>query len=448
MYKIILALRYLFKKRISYLALSAVTLCVFIVVVVMTVMTGLVNNFKQENHQFVGDCVLTSPSLVGFPYYQQFLEILDNAPFVHAASPVIKNYALVTPRGSKRSRGVQIMGIDPARHSKVTAFAQSLHYNRSNPENVFTSANDHNKPGCVVGIDLWLSRGPQGTYNFSPTPDIASLIISAFPLTAKGALATAGASEVNTKTFEFTDISRTGIAKVDGTYIYIPFEQAQLLCMSAQQKRTNAIHIKFTSDTTPEQGNAKIASLWRDFLDKKTDDPYAYLLKNVSAQTWKQNRRSYIAAMEKEKTMMSVLFSLVALTTVFIVFVVFYMIIAHKSKDIGILKSIGAPALAIINIFFLFAFMIAAIGSTLGIALGIIFLGKMNQVENWLFEHFGFQIWDRSIFAIEDIPNQIDITLLAFIAAFAILACLAGAFIPTIQAVRLKPAQILQVNQV
>jgi ABC-type lipoprotein release transport system permease subunit len=77
MYKVILPFRYLFKKRISYVAFLAVALCVFIVVVVMTVMRGLVTDFKQKNHNFAGDCVVASDSLAGFAYYEEFMETLS-----------------------------------------------------------------------------------------------------------------------------------------------------------------------------------------------------------------------------------------------------------------------------------------------------------------------------------------------------------------------------------
>ena len=103
MYKIILAFRYLFRKRISYLAFLAVALCVFIVVVVMTVMTGLVTDFKQKNHSFVGDCVIGTESLVGFAYYEDFMKILERADFIEGVSAVIKSYALISPGGTERS---------------------------------------------------------------------------------------------------------------------------------------------------------------------------------------------------------------------------------------------------------------------------------------------------------------------------------------------------------
>jgi len=76
MYKLVLAFRYMFKRRISYIAFVSLSLCVFIVVVVMTVMAGLVSDFRDKNHSFTGDCIVGTDSLVGFPYYENFLNIL------------------------------------------------------------------------------------------------------------------------------------------------------------------------------------------------------------------------------------------------------------------------------------------------------------------------------------------------------------------------------------
>ncbi|MHC4265733.1 MAG: hypothetical protein ACYSUK_07360, partial [Planctomycetota bacterium] len=116
MYKFVLSFRYMYRRRISYLAFLAVALCVFIVVIVMTVLRGLVGDFKQKNHDFIGDCVVGTQSLVGFSYYEEFIEILQGQDFVEAVSPVIKSYALISPRGSNYNKGVELIGIDPVRH--------------------------------------------------------------------------------------------------------------------------------------------------------------------------------------------------------------------------------------------------------------------------------------------------------------------------------------------
>ena len=178
MYKIILPIRYLFRKRISYLAFLAVVLCVFIVVVVMTIMTGLVIDFKQKNHSFVGDCVVGTESLVGFPYYQEFMNILEHTDFVRAISPVIKSCGLISAGGSRQDIGVEIMGIDPLAHSKVTGFGQTLYYHKYTPSKAFEPIYDPNLPGAVLGVDLALPRDAEGKYVHGSRPAKIALTIS------------------------------------------------------------------------------------------------------------------------------------------------------------------------------------------------------------------------------------------------------------------------------
>ena len=448
MYKIILAFRYLFKRRISYLAFLSVALCVFIVVVVMTVMTGLVTDFKQKNHEFTGDCVVGTESLVGFAYYEDFVKILERQDFIEGVSAVIKSYALVSPGGTERNIGVEIMGIDPVRHSRATGFGKTLYYRKADVSKAFVPAYDPNLAGCVVGIDRWLVRDAKGRYAYEASPSETSFAVSCFPLTAKGALAKAGAGLVNTKTFHFSDHSQSGLAREDFSLVYLPFEQAQLLCgMAGAVKRASAIHIKFKPNVKLAAGCEKVARLWQRFKQERSGEKRANLLEKVSVQSWKDYRRAFIAAMEKEQTMLTVMFALVGITTVFIVFVVFYMIISHKSKDIGILKSIGVSNGNIIELFSGFAFLVGLLGSGVGVFAGWLFLLKINGIEDWLFEHFGFQLWDRTMYAIGDIPSAIDLEVLGVIIVSAIAACLVGALVPSRQAAKARPIETLQVSQ-
>jgi lipoprotein-releasing system permease protein len=437
MYKIILATRYLLRRRMTYFAVLAVALCVFIVLVVMTVMIGLVSDIKQKNHSFTGDCVVGTESLVGFAYYEDFVSRLEGADFVEAVSPVVKSYALIGPRGSEENEDVEIMGIDPVSHSRVTGFGQSLHYHREDASRAFESLSDPNLPGCVFGIDVNLQRDM-----YNPYSDIC------FPLTAKGALADVGTDTVSTKTFYYSDNSQSGLAKVDGSLAYLRFEHAQQLCgMAGSDRRANAIHIKFKPDVRLEDGCEKVAVLWQGFRQEKADQNKAYLLDTVRVQSWKDYRRESIAPMENEQIEMTVMFCFVAIVVVFIVFVVFYMIISHKSKDIGILKSIGVSNVDIIQLFSGFALLIGVIGSGIGLSAGWAFLLNINKIENWLFKHFDWQVFDRTIYAIGDLPNKVDPGVMAIIGASAIVSCLIGALIPSWQTARQKPADALQVNQ-
>lgn len=456
MYKIILAMRYLIKRRITYFAVLAVALCVFIVVVVMTVMVGLVNDFKQKTHNFVGDCVVGTESLVGFAYYEDFVNILEKSGFVEGVSPVIKGYALVSPSWTDQSLGLEVMGIEPVRHSQTTGFEKTLHYRKGDVSRAFEQSFKPNLPGCVLGIDvssrlgniLAPVRDAEGGYSYSSRLGEAAYSVSCVPLTARGAPANAGAGLIETKTFYCSDNSHSGLARVDSSLVYLPFEWAQRLCgMGGSVKRASAINIKFKPNVKLQTGCEKVASLWQKFKEEKADERQAYLFDNVTVQNWKDYRRSSIAPMEKEQTVMTVMFAFVGITTVFIVFVVFYMIISHKSKDIGILKSIGASNADIIELFSGFAFLVGLLGSCIGLFGGWLFLLKINQIEDWLFEHFKFQLWDRTIYAIADVPNQVDPKVLGVIVLSAIIACLVGALLPSRLAAKQKPVEILQVNQ-
>ena len=448
MYKILLALRYLLKRKITYFAIIAVTLCVFIVVVVMTVMAGLVNDFRERNYRFVGDCVVGTDSLVGFAYYEDFMTILEQQDFVEAVSPVIKSFALVRSKFTNQDDTVEIMGIDPARHSLVTDFSNTLSYHKNSISKAFTLAYDPNLTGCIPGEDWLRLRYYLDLYGNEADIARLDLSISCFPLTSRGALAQAGTDLVDTKTFYYSDNFDSGLPRVDSALFYLPFNDVQRLCgMGGPTKRISWIHIKFKQDVNLQSGCEKVRSLWSQYSQEKSGETQAYLLDTVSVQSWKQYRRETIAPMEQEQTLMSIMFVFVGITTVFIILVVFYMIISHKSKDIGILKSVGASSSDIIQLFSVFAFLVGLIGSIIGLFAGWLFLLNINRIEGWLYKHYGFQLWDRSMYTIGDIPNQVEIHVLLIIAVSAIIACLIGAFIPSRQAAKQKIVDTLQVTQ-
>ena len=161
MYKLTLITRYLVKRRITHFAMLAVALCVFTVVVVMTVMNGLVGEFKEKNHAFVGDCVVGTDSLVGFPYYEEFITVVERTGLAAGLSPVVKGYALLATEGGDE-QNVEILGLDPVRHSRATNFAETLDFHAGQVPKVFEPAYDANLPGCVLGIDKVLRRDPRG----------------------------------------------------------------------------------------------------------------------------------------------------------------------------------------------------------------------------------------------------------------------------------------------
>jgi len=445
-----LPFRYLIKRRITYLAVLAVALSVFVVIVVMTVLSGLIGDIKQKYHFFLGDCVVNSKSLVGFAYYEQFMAKLDSADFVKAASPVIKAPALVTVTThtgeTYPNRTHQLMGIDPIRHSRVTGFGNWLKYHKDNVAEVFAPAYDPNLVGCVSGVAAHRWDVVRDAQN---KPSKVSFDVTCFPLTAKGALARAGTGLISTKTFYISDRADVGLFRIDEETVYVPFEQAQMLCgMAGAEKRVNQIHIKFRPGVDLETGRRKVAALWSDFIKTNASKKYANLLSQVRVQSWKSYKRGIIAALDTEQAMMLFVFALVGTVAVFIVFVVFYMIVSHKSKDIGILKSIGVSSGETMLLFLYFAFLLGLLATAIGSIAGWQFLVHINQIEAWLYEHFEFRLWDQAIYPVGGIPNRPNAGLFVAIITSGIVASLIGALVPSIQAARRRPIETLQVSQI
>jgi lipoprotein-releasing system permease protein len=123
------------------------------------------------------------------------------------------------------------------------------------------------------------------------------------------------------------------------------------------------------------------------------------------------------------------------------------MIISRKSKDIGILKSLGISKTGVVRVFLRLAFLIGLCGSAFGIAAALVFLANANRLEGWLFDKFGFQLWNREIYAIGEIPHNAGAILLITVALSAVAACLLGALVPTLGAAKMKCVDVLRVNK-
>lgn len=448
MLQLVLAIKYMFKRRIASLAVLTVALSVFVAFVVLTVMHGLVSGFKEANHAFVGDCVVGTESLVGFAYYDELIEKIEALPGVLSTSPVVKTYGLFKETGSGYGDGIEVMGIDPVRHARVADFTSFLQYRSDQIEYIFDVTGDANRPGCAFGVDNVLERDQNGDYPFSDYLWPREYDITCFPLTANGALKRSGVGEVSTRRFVLTDTVHSGLAKKDSQVMYMAMNEAQQLSgMDSPVPRISAIHVRFVENVPFKQGTQAVSEAFLEFRQDCSDRNLAFLLETVRVQDWKRYCRDMIGPVEKEELALVFMFVLVGMTTVFIVLVIFHMIISHKSRDIGVLRSMGVSSPQIMGLYWTFALFIGALGAGAGLGGGWLFLSRINQVEAWLFEKIHYQLFNRAMFAIDEIPHDIDTQMMVMIGLFALLSCWIGALIPAWQAARLQPIKTLQVSQ-
>src|SRR5690242_647363 len=128
MYKLLLILKYLRRRRIAWVSLIAVMLCTTMVLVVISVMGGWLDMFENSARGLTGDVVIKGNSLSGFPYYQQIIDRIEHDPQAHvqAAAPEIFTYGVINVANMKTD-GVHVVGVPLDKIGQVNAFPESLY---------------------------------------------------------------------------------------------------------------------------------------------------------------------------------------------------------------------------------------------------------------------------------------------------------------------------------
>jgi len=450
--------RYFLKKHIAFIAIIAVMLVVMMVLVVLSIMSGLVERVRLQNHHWSGDIIISRDSMVGFPFYDEFIAQLDKNNIIEAATPTIKTFGLVNSRNP-----VQLLGIRIRDFCQVTNFADTLQHQPSGTIPDFTVADltyvkdsdrrltdRQRKHGCIPGI-YTLSRDNFSRNTLWYDGKLLTYLpfdITVFGINSKGVLT--GSETGEYRKFWYVDDSDSGLIDVDSSTIYVDFNQLQKLCWmngtDGKPKRAGEIRIKLSRHITLAQGYLQIKKLWMKFIDEIKMSGQDELLGDVKIETWKQYRRSHIGPMEREKSLMIVIFCLIGLVAVFIVFAIFYMIVTEKIKDLGIVKSVGGTGWGVSQIFLGYGLLVGLAGALMGIILGSSIVLHSNDIDAWLNKHFGFQLWPPDIYAIDKIPDVVDYRQAFVIALVAILASVAGAFLPARRAARLGIVETLQVD--
>ncbi|MBN2445358.1 MAG: ABC transporter permease, partial [Phycisphaerae bacterium] len=149
-YKLFLTIRYLRKRRIAYFAIAAVTLCVAMVLIVMSVMQGFLDNVKNRARGLLGDVIVDNRDFSGFPLYEEFINDVSQWPEVVRATPVIYSYGLIRFPRTSQSGTVQVVGIRLSEIYEVNSFKDGLYYETHYPGT--TTFAERGQP--VLGIEL------------------------------------------------------------------------------------------------------------------------------------------------------------------------------------------------------------------------------------------------------------------------------------------------------
>ena len=145
-----------------------------------------------------------------------------------------------------------------------------------------------------------------------------------------------------------------------------------------------------------------------------------------------------------ELTILNILLFLIIAVAGFGILATFYMIVVEKTRDIGILKALGAPSGGVMSIFLGYGVSLGAVGTGAGIILGLLFVRYINEIADVVQKITGQEIFDPTIYYFSEIPTIVSPWMVAGVAVGAIAIAVMASVLPSLRAARLHPVEALR----
>ena len=426
MYKLALILKYMRRKLGPMLAAISVMICTAMVIIVISVMGGFLDMLQASARQLTGDVLVTSRSLTGFAHYDDLLARLENIPEVDAASPVVMAFGMVNIGG--QTVGVNIVGIQPEAFAKIVRYEQTLQWSADDMFARYSMAEDETgetppgfdlmslsmnlndmdkgRPSMVVGIEVtpWQYRDELGQYTFGNSSVQQEATLTVLPLTERGAPAELGPAYAKTV---IVNEFKSGLYEIDKSQVFVRMDVLQsLLNMDRQQSK---VFDPETGEEIPGKVSVRPARISeiviRGAEGYTLDEVYQAVREQVDAfcaskpsvtppsvRTWEQRHAHFINAVKNEKGMVTFLFVIISAVAVFMVGATFYMTVLEKTRDIGVLRAVGASQPGIIGMFLGYGLAVGTVGAAAGLLLAILIVVRLNEVQFWLANYLGVSL--------------------------------------------------------
>jgi lipoprotein-releasing system permease protein len=185
----------------------------------------------------------------------------------------------------------------------------------------------------------------------------------------------------------------------------------------------------------------RVENIYFEFAAAHSDVPRAG---EILIWTWEDLNATFIAAVQKETSLVLFLFSMISLVSVILVLSIFWAMISEKTKDIGILRALGASRSGVASVWLAYGLVIGVVGTILGVAAAIAIVWNINPIHEWLGQALGITIWDPAIYYFTVIPNKVEPLHAAIVGAGGIISCFVGAIIPAARAASMHPVRALR----
>jgi lipoprotein-releasing system permease protein len=395
--------RYLRAKRkqkfislISVISILGVAVGVMALIVVLSVYTGFTEGLRD---QIIG---INSHILVqryggNIDRPDEIAGRIEQVKGVEATSPYIYGQALIS--SSYNSSGIVLRGIEPSTASRVINIGRQMKSGE---------LTDLDLPGELPAIIIGLELARQ--LNVGSGSKIR-LISPEGPLSPMGVLP-------KIRTCEVVGIFETGMFEYDSTLGFVNLDTARSL--SGNEEGVHGVEIRVTRV---------------DRADVVADAIRAELGPGFSVRDWMQLNQNLFAALKLEKVGIFIALDLIILVAALNIISALIMVVMEKTRDIAILKSMGASTGSIMRIFFYQGAVIGLTGTVFGVMGG---LGLCTILKRYKFIELPTNVYPMSTMPIKVVP--LDVTIIAL---SAILITLAATLYPSWKASRVRPAEAL-----
>ncbi|MFA6012281.1 MAG: lipoprotein-releasing ABC transporter permease subunit [Desulfobacteraceae bacterium] len=406
-YESYIALRYLKAKRkqtfislITVLSIAGVAVGVMALVVVIAVMSGAESDFKRRILGFQSHISVYNRD-GRFADYKTVRDSIAGKKDVIAVSPYISSQVLL--RTAYGVSGASLKGIDPGVRVKIIEGygPEKLHETLKKRK---VGDSEAEIPSIILGADLAMNIGVS-------EGDVLYLI------SPKGMISPVGQIPSMRK-FVVSGTFKSGMYEYDAFFAYMDIHEAQsMLRMDGSVSGLDVwVHDLYHAER-----------IKKEILD--TMGPGYW------AQDWMQINSSLFSALALEKAAMFVILILIVLVAAFNIASTLIMMVMEKTKDIAILKTMGATKESIRKIFVYQGIVIGMIGTSLGLGLGLVLC--------FILKHWKI-IKLPSVYAFSTLPVQLEIQDVLIIAVSAMVICFLSTLYPAYQAADIDPVEAIR----
>ena len=227
--------------------------------------------------------------------------------------------------------------------------------------------------------------------------------------------------------YEVGAIFEVGIYDYDKAFVIMPMQNAQQLLLLGDV--VGMIEVN-TTDAD------KVATILAPLADKVEG--------RAVVTDWRQMNSSLFEALQVDRVVSFVILSLIILVAVFNILSSLIMLVRAKTRDIAIMRTMGAKRSSMLKIFVTVGVTIGTLGMAAGVVLGFVFLFFREQVLWFIKIVTGQNIWDPSVRFLTDLPSKPDPVEIAVICAMALIFSFLATLYPAFKAANTDPVQVLR----